>query len=108
MNAFCTETEKFRTIGEYKAEEEDEISFPEGVEVEVVTKSLIGWWLVRYDGKEGVAPATFLKKIEEEEKAPKVTTHMTQYQLFNCHLNSKRRSKKQLSIFPNSNKFLDS
>ena len=44
--------------------------------MEVVTKSLIGWWLVRYDGKEGVAPATFLKKIEEEEKAaPKVNKH---------------------------------
>ena len=76
MSTSRADTEKFRTIGEYKAEEEDEISFPEGVEVEVVTKSLIGWWLVRYDGKEGVAPATFLKKIEEEEKAPKVNIIM--------------------------------
>ncbi|XP_011402812.1 PREDICTED: neutrophil cytosol factor 1-like [Amphimedon queenslandica] len=63
--------EKYRTVASYTAEEEDEISFEPSLTVEVLQKSLTGWWLIRCEGKVGVAPATYLKKIEEgsEESA---------------------------------------
>ena len=52
------------TIEKYTAEEEDEISFPKGVTVDVLQKSLDGWWLIKYNGKAALAPATFLVKKE--------------------------------------------
>ena len=58
----------------YNAEEEDEISFPEGAMMEVLQKSLVGWWLVRYNNTLGLAPATFLQKVESEENAAKVSS----------------------------------
>ena len=57
--------EKYRTVASYTAEEEDEISFEPSLTVEVLQKSLTGWWLIRCEGKVGLAPATYLKKIEE-------------------------------------------
>ena len=50
----------FTTTSEYQAEEEDEISVPKGVDVQVVKKSITGWWTVKYEGKLGLFPASFL------------------------------------------------
>ena len=36
------------TTQNYTAKDEDEISLPSGVKVEVVEKSLHGWWRVKY------------------------------------------------------------
>ena len=60
--------EKYKTIAPYTAEEEDEISFPVSAIVIVVYKSLTGWWMIKCDGNTGLAPATYLKKIEEKEE----------------------------------------
>ena len=61
-------TEKYITMASYTAEENDEISFPAGVVIMVIYKSLTGWWMIKYDGKSGLAPATYMKKIEDEEQ----------------------------------------
>ena len=56
--------ERYITVEKYTAEEEDELSFPKGVTVDVLQKSLDGWWLIKHDGKAALAPATFLVKKE--------------------------------------------
>ncbi len=60
--------EHYYTVDNYRAEEEDEISFKKGVVVDVLKKSLNGWWVVKLDSIMGLAPATFLKKIENQEQ----------------------------------------
>lgn len=62
--------EKYYSVDNYTAEEEDEISFEKGVVVEVLQKSLDGWWVVKLDKVVGLAPATFLKKVENQEMDP--------------------------------------
>nr|XP_006823127.1 PREDICTED: uncharacterized protein LOC100368807 [Saccoglossus kowalevskii] len=54
--------ESYVTIQKYKAENDDEISLDNGVVVLVLKKNLDGWWFVRHEGREGWAPATYLKK----------------------------------------------
>ena len=54
--------EKYHAVDDYEAEEEDEISFPEGAVVDVLQKRLDGWWLVQYENQTGLAPGTFLRK----------------------------------------------
>ena len=39
--------EEYYSKEEYVAELEDEVSFPKGVAIEVLKKSLFGWWTVR-------------------------------------------------------------
>ena len=56
--------EKYYTVDNYQAEEEDEISFQKGITLDVLQKSLDGWWVVKIDKIVGLAPATFLKKVE--------------------------------------------
>ena len=67
--------EKYVTVDAYTTEEEDELSFPKGVMVDVLQKSLDGWWLIRYNSKTGLAPATFLKKVESGDSIP-VRNHL--------------------------------
>ena len=66
----CADVERYITIEKYTAEEEDELSFPKGVTVDVLQKSLDGWWLIKLDGKAALAPATFLMKRESSEHSP--------------------------------------
>jgi len=54
-------------VDNYQAEEEDEISFKKGAVMEVLKKSFDGWWVVKLDKVIGLAPATFLKKMENQE-----------------------------------------
>lgn len=60
------DVEKYTTVEPYSAEEQDELSFAAGLAVDVLQKSLDGWWLVKLvaDGTTGLAPATLLKKAE--------------------------------------------
>ena len=51
----------------YEAEEDDEISFRRGAVVDVLQKSLDGWWKISVDQQVGLAPATFLKKVDNPE-----------------------------------------
>ncbi len=59
--------EKYLSVDDYEAEEEDEISFPKGVTMDVLRKSLDGWWTIKMNELVGLAPATFLKKLENLE-----------------------------------------
>ena len=61
--------EHYYSVNDYKAEEDDEISFKKGVVVDVLKKSLDGWWVVKLGSVVGLAPATFLKKMENHEPA---------------------------------------
>ena len=46
------------------AEEDDEVSLQRGAVVEVLQKSVDGWWSVKVNNQVGLAPSTFLKKLE--------------------------------------------
>ncbi|XP_021374579.1 SH3 and PX domain-containing protein 2A-like isoform X2 [Mizuhopecten yessoensis] len=59
------EEEKFMVTEAFSCTNEDEIALELGVIVDVVEKNLDGWWMVRYMGKEGWAPATYLMKAEK-------------------------------------------
>ncbi|XP_066475840.1 SH3 and PX domain-containing protein 2A isoform X8 [Tiliqua scincoides] len=60
------EEEKYVTIQPYTSQGKDEIGFEKGVTVEVIQKNLEGWWYIRYLGKEGWAPASYLKKVKDD------------------------------------------
>ncbi|XP_041476931.1 SH3 and PX domain-containing protein 2A-like isoform X1 [Lytechinus variegatus] len=53
--------ESYITNNAYQGQAEDEISFETGVIVNIIQKSLDGWWKVSYQGKQGWAPATYLQ-----------------------------------------------
>ncbi|XP_060084602.1 SH3 and PX domain-containing protein 2A-like isoform X2 [Ylistrum balloti] len=59
------EEEKFTVTEAFYPSNEDEIALELGTVVDVLEKNLDGWWLVRYLGKEGWAPATYLMKAEK-------------------------------------------
>ncbi|XP_043780843.1 SH3 and PX domain-containing protein 2A isoform X3 [Cervus elaphus] len=63
--------EKYVTVQPYASQSKDEIGFEKGVTVEVIRKNLEGWWYIRYLGKEGWAPASYLKKAKDELPARK-------------------------------------
>ncbi|XP_059397659.1 SH3 and PX domain-containing protein 2B-like isoform X5 [Carassius carassius] len=56
--------EKYTAIYPYSARDQDEIDLERGMTVEVIQKNLEGWWKIRYQGKEGWAPASYLKKAD--------------------------------------------
>ncbi|KAL0161926.1 hypothetical protein M9458_041322, partial [Cirrhinus mrigala] len=56
--------EKYTAIYPYAARDQDEIDLERGMTVEVIQKNLEGWWKIRYQGKEGWAPASYLKKAD--------------------------------------------
>ncbi|XP_078355751.1 uncharacterized protein LOC144640514 [Oculina patagonica] len=55
--------EIYMTTHSYEAKKEDEISFDIGVNLQVIEKTLDGWWRVIYMNKEGWAPAVYLKRV---------------------------------------------
>ncbi|XP_016531075.1 SH3 and PX domain-containing protein 2A isoform X7 [Poecilia formosa] len=67
------EEEKYLTIQPYTSQGADEVSFEKGVTVEVIQKNLEGWWYIRYLGKEGWAPASYLKKLKDDFSPRKKT-----------------------------------
>ncbi|XP_061535020.1 SH3 and PX domain-containing protein 2A isoform X1 [Phycodurus eques] len=54
----------FHSLDAYKKVQECEISFPAGVEVEVLDKQESGWWYVRWGSEEGWAPSYFLEPVK--------------------------------------------
>ncbi|XP_041424600.1 SH3 and PX domain-containing protein 2A isoform X5 [Xenopus laevis] len=58
--------EKYVTVQPYTSQGKDEIGFEKGDTVEVIQKNLEGWWFIRYQGKEGWAPASYLKKAKDD------------------------------------------
>ncbi|XP_015247281.1 PREDICTED: SH3 and PX domain-containing protein 2A isoform X2 [Cyprinodon variegatus] len=67
------EEEKYITVQPYCSEGKDEIAFEKGVIVEVIQKNLEGWWFIRYQDKEGWAPASYLKKVKDDLSPRKKT-----------------------------------
>uniref|UniRef100_A0A3Q2NQX0 SH3 and PX domain-containing protein 2A n=1 Tax=Fundulus heteroclitus TaxID=8078 RepID=A0A3Q2NQX0_FUNHE len=65
--------EKYITVQPYSSEGKDEIAFEKGVIVEVLQKNLEGWWFIRYQDKEGWAPASYLKKVKDDLSPRKKT-----------------------------------
>ncbi|XP_078202545.1 SH3 and PX domain-containing protein 2A isoform X4 [Callithrix jacchus] len=66
INPKTGEEEKYVTVQPYTSQSKDEIGFEKGVTVEVIRKNLEGWWYIRYLGKEGWAPASYLKKAKDD------------------------------------------
>ncbi|KAM9847542.1 SH3 and PX domain-containing protein 2A-like [Aulostomus maculatus] len=60
------EEEKYITVQPYTSQGKDEIEFEKGVIVDVIQKNLEGWWFIRYQDKEGWAPASYLKKVKDD------------------------------------------
>ncbi|XP_039994607.1 SH3 and PX domain-containing protein 2A-like isoform X3 [Xiphias gladius] len=67
------EEEKYVTVQPYSSQGKDEIAFEKGVIVEVIQKNLEGWWFIRYQDKEGWAPASYLKKMKDDLSPRKKT-----------------------------------
>ncbi|XP_073402682.1 SH3 and PX domain-containing protein 2A isoform X2 [Dendrobates tinctorius] len=66
VNRQQSREEKYVTIQPYTSQGKDEIGFEKGVTVEVIQKNLEGWWYIRYQGIEGWAPASYLKKAKDD------------------------------------------
>ncbi|KAM4636489.1 SH3 and PX domain-containing protein 2A isoform 3-T3 [Discoglossus pictus] len=66
VNRQQSREEKYVTIQPYTCQGKDEIGFEKGATVEVIQKNLEGWWYIRYQGKEGWAPASYLKKAKDD------------------------------------------
>ncbi|KAB1260115.1 SH3 and PX domain-containing protein 2B [Camelus dromedarius] len=66
------EEEKYTVIYPYTARDQDEMNLERGAMVEVIQKNLEGWWKIRHQGKEGWAPASYLKKSSGEPLPPKL------------------------------------
>ena len=56
---------KVRSICAYDAGENDELSFPEGILIQVVSKEDEDWWMGSYNGKVGVFPVGAVQEVEE-------------------------------------------
>ncbi|KAM5140662.1 SH3 and PX domain-containing protein 2A isoform 1-T1 [Mantella aurantiaca] len=66
VNRQQSREESYVTIQPYASQGKDEIGFEKGVTVEVIQKNLEGWWYIRYQGKEGWAPASYLRKAKDD------------------------------------------
>ncbi|XP_047433860.1 SH3 and PX domain-containing protein 2A isoform X7 [Mugil cephalus] len=73
VNRQQSREEKYVAVQPYTSQGKDEVSFEKGATVEVIQKNLEGWWYIRYLGKEGWAPASYLKKIKEDFSPRKKT-----------------------------------
>lgn len=69
-NRVILKDEKYISSSKFKAENPDEIGFDKGVVLTVLEKKLDGWWRVQYQGKEGWAPGSYLKRLEVQEYTP--------------------------------------
>ncbi|KAG5855704.1 hypothetical protein ANANG_G00051920 [Anguilla anguilla] len=74
VNRQQSREEKYITVQPYSSQGKDEIGFEKGVTVEVIQKNLEGWWYIRHQGKEGWAPASYLKKMKEDFSSPRKKT----------------------------------
>uniref|UniRef100_A0A673HEP9 SH3 and PX domain-containing protein 2A-like n=1 Tax=Sinocyclocheilus rhinocerous TaxID=307959 RepID=A0A673HEP9_9TELE len=56
---------KYITVQSFSSSSQDELGFERGIIVEVIQRNLEGWWFIRYGGKEGWAPAAYLRKMQD-------------------------------------------
>uniref|UniRef100_A0A9J7X900 SH3 and PX domains 2Ab n=1 Tax=Cyprinus carpio carpio TaxID=630221 RepID=A0A9J7X900_CYPCA len=56
---------RYITVQSFNTSSQDEVGFESGVIVEVIQRNLEGWWFIRYGGKEGWAPAAYLRKMQD-------------------------------------------
>ncbi|KAK7901441.1 hypothetical protein WMY93_018210 [Mugilogobius chulae] len=59
---------QYRTTDPYEKVQESELSFPAGVEVEVLEKQESGWWYIRWGDNEGWAPTYYLEPIRQQDE----------------------------------------
>uniref|UniRef100_A0A3Q2QP81 SH3 and PX domains 2B n=1 Tax=Fundulus heteroclitus TaxID=8078 RepID=A0A3Q2QP81_FUNHE len=114
------EEEKYSVIYPYSARDQDEIDLERGMIVEVIQKNLEGWWKIRYQGREGWAPASYLKKsdIQSQRQSAGAAAHastndldgVSKQNLQNNAARDSRDSQKEnrLSIFSDNNKIMGS
>lgn len=57
----------YRTTDPYEKVQESELSFPGGVEVEVLEKQESGWWYIRWGDAEGWAPTYYLEPVRPQD-----------------------------------------
>uniref|UniRef100_UPI00358E8D4B SH3 and PX domain-containing protein 2B-like n=1 Tax=Myxine glutinosa TaxID=7769 RepID=UPI00358E8D4B len=58
--------EFYEALQQHIPQDKDEVSLEKGASVEVLQKNMQGWWFVRCHGKEGWAPASYLRPAKEE------------------------------------------
>ncbi|XP_026183855.1 SH3 and PX domain-containing protein 2B isoform X2 [Mastacembelus armatus] len=100
------EEEKYSVIYPYSARDQDEIDLEKGMIVEVIQKNLEGWWKIRYQGREGWAPASYLKKtdIQSQKQTAGTVAHASTNDLDgftqqNQQNNASRDKENRLSVF---------
>ncbi|KAM9333702.1 SH3 and PX domain-containing protein 2B isoform 2-T2 [Pholidichthys leucotaenia] len=111
------EEEKYSVIYPYSARDQDEIDLERGMIVEVIQKNLEGWWKIRYQGREGWAPASYLKKadIQSQKQSAGAAAHASTNDLdgfskqghqSNAARENRDNNQKEnrLSIFSDTNK----
>uniref|UniRef100_A0AAX7T7C9 SH3 and PX domains 2B n=1 Tax=Astatotilapia calliptera TaxID=8154 RepID=A0AAX7T7C9_ASTCA len=109
------EEEKYSVIYPYSARDQDEIDLEKGMIVEVIQKNLEGWWKIRYQGREGWAPASYLKKADMQKQSAGAPPHAStndldglskQIQQNNAARENRENSQKEnrLSVFSENNK----
>lgn len=55
----------YRSLEAYKKIQDSEVSFPAGVDVEVLEKQESGWWYIRWGSEEGWAPSYYLEPVRQ-------------------------------------------
>ncbi|XP_026856064.2 SH3 and PX domain-containing protein 2A isoform X2 [Electrophorus electricus] len=53
------------TVTAYSSSDKNDLAFEPGETVDVIQRSPGGWWFIRSGGKEGWAPAAYLRKVQD-------------------------------------------
>ncbi|XP_077360430.1 SH3 and PX domain-containing protein 2B isoform X2 [Festucalex cinctus] len=98
------EEEKYSVVYPYSARDQDEIDLERGMIVEVIQKNLEGWWKIRSAGREGWAPASYLKKadIPSQKQAHASANDLD---AFSRHNRDAGQKDNRLSFFSEHKKF---
>ncbi|XP_061659214.1 SH3 and PX domain-containing protein 2B isoform X2 [Syngnathoides biaculeatus] len=106
------EEEKYSVVYPYSARDQDEIDLERGMIVEVIQKNLEGWWKIRHQGREGWAPASYLKKadIQSQKQAAGGAAHASTNDLDGSSKQSQltrngSQKENRLSLFSDNKKF---
>ncbi|XP_028276860.1 SH3 and PX domain-containing protein 2B isoform X2 [Parambassis ranga] len=103
------EEEKYSVIYPYSARDQDEIDLERGMIVEIIQKNLEGWWKIRYQGREGWAPASYLKKtdIQSQKQSAGAAAHASTNDLDGFSKQNQQNNgqkENRLSLFSDNNK----
>uniref|UniRef100_A0A4W4H5L3 SH3 and PX domains 2Ab n=1 Tax=Electrophorus electricus TaxID=8005 RepID=A0A4W4H5L3_ELEEL len=58
-------TGHYVTVTAYSSSDKNDLAFEPGETVDVIQRSPGGWWFIRSGGKEGWAPAAYLRKVQD-------------------------------------------